>query len=37
MIEIVSKTEDFSPASPLKVVVQGFETLQDGSTVNIAE
>ena len=37
MIEIVSKTEDFSPDSPLKVVIQGFETLQDGSTVNIAE
>ena len=38
MIEIVSNTEeDFSPASPLKVVIQGFETLQDGRTVNIAE
>ena len=38
MIEIVSKTDDdFSPVSSCKVVIQGFETLQDGSTVNIAE
>ena len=38
IIEIVSKTEkDFAADSSLKVVVQGLETLQDGSAVNIAE